>query len=97
MIWPDFYANLSVAYRARNRLVYGAFLDVGPTFTRYRLRRVVTWSWGMNRMVSARRLTPFVTQRVTIPRYGDAESLNVGIATAVLLDNWRRTLVETSC
>ncbi|GAB4046732.1 TrmH family RNA methyltransferase [Spirosoma litoris] len=32
----------------------------------------------------------FVTQRVTIPRYGDAESLNVGIATAVLLDNIRR-------
>ncbi len=35
-------------------------------------------------------VTPFVTQRVTIPRYGEAESLNVGIATAVLLDNWRR-------
>jgi len=35
-------------------------------------------------------VAPFVTQRVTIPRYGDAESLNVGIATAVLLDNWRR-------
>lgn len=33
----------------------------------------------------------YVTRRVTIPRYGDAESLNVGIATAVLLDNWRRT------
>ena len=32
----------------------------------------------------------YVTQRVTIPRYGEAESLNVGIATAVLLDNWRR-------
>ena len=32
----------------------------------------------------------YVTQRVTIPRYGGAESLNVGISTAVLLDNWRR-------
>ncbi len=33
----------------------------------------------------------FVMQHVTIPRYDDdAESLNVGIATAVLLDNWRR-------
>ncbi|MBC7569673.1 MAG: RNA methyltransferase, partial [Spirosoma sp.] len=37
-------------------------------------------------------VAPFVTQRVTIPRYGDAESLNVGIATAVLLDNWRRQI-----
>ena len=34
----------------------------------------------------------FITQRITIPRYGGAESLNVGIATAVLLDNWRRFL-----
>lgn len=36
----------------------------------------------------------YVTQRVTIPRYGNAESLNVGIATAVLLDNWRRSLLH---
>ncbi|GAB3884407.1 TrmH family RNA methyltransferase [Spirosoma agri] len=34
----------------------------------------------------------FVSQRVTIPSYGGAESLNVGIATAVLLDNWRRNV-----
>ena len=31
-----------------------------------------------------------VTNRITIPRYGQAESLNVGIATAVILDNFRR-------
>lgn len=31
-----------------------------------------------------------VTNRVTIPRYGLAESLNVSIATAVILDNLRR-------
>lgn len=32
----------------------------------------------------------FVSRRLTIPRYGAAESLNVGIATAVILDNIRR-------
>ena len=32
----------------------------------------------------------FVTQKLTIPRFGGAESLNVGIATAIILDNWRR-------
>ena len=37
-----------------------------------------------------------VTQRITIPRYGDAESLNAGIATAVLLDNWRRVLKQVA-
>ncbi|GHB77183.1 RNA methyltransferase [Persicitalea jodogahamensis] len=31
-----------------------------------------------------------ITHRVTIPRFGGAESLNVGIATAVLCDGWRR-------
>jgi len=35
-------------------------------------------------------LEKFVTQKITIPSYGKAESLNVAIATAVILDNWRR-------
>ncbi|SKB94541.1 TrmH family RNA methyltransferase [Dyadobacter psychrophilus] len=34
----------------------------------------------------------FVTNKITIPRVGEAESLNVGIATAVMLDNLRRQL-----
>ena len=33
----------------------------------------------------------FVSQRITVPRYGLAESLNVGIATAVICDNLRRS------
>ena len=32
----------------------------------------------------------FITHRITIPRVGEAESLNVGIATAVMMDNMRR-------
>jgi TrmH family RNA methyltransferase len=31
-----------------------------------------------------------VTQKITIPSFGGAESLNVAIATAVILDNWKR-------
>jgi TrmH family RNA methyltransferase len=31
-----------------------------------------------------------VTQRITIPRYGQAESLNAAIATAIICDNIRR-------
>lgn len=33
-----------------------------------------------------------VTTFVTIPRYGDAESLNVAVAGAVILDNWKKSL-----
>ncbi|WP_337040495.1 TrmH family RNA methyltransferase [Emticicia sp. 17c] len=32
----------------------------------------------------------FITNKVTIPRFGGAESLNVGIATAIVLDNLMR-------
>jgi TrmH family RNA methyltransferase len=32
----------------------------------------------------------FITKKITIPRFGNAESLNVGIATAVVLDNLKR-------
>jgi TrmH family RNA methyltransferase len=33
-----------------------------------------------------------VTQKITIPSFGKAESLNVAIATSVILDNWKRNL-----
>jgi TrmH family RNA methyltransferase len=35
-------------------------------------------------------LEKYITQKITIPRIGAAESLNVGVATAVILDNWKR-------
>jgi TrmH family RNA methyltransferase len=31
-----------------------------------------------------------ITNKITIPRFGQAESLNVSIATAVIMDNWKR-------
>lgn len=36
-------------------------------------------------------LAPFVSQRITIPRYGKAESLNAAMATAIICDNMRRS------
>ncbi|MFD2573153.1 TrmH family RNA methyltransferase [Spirosoma soli] len=74
-----------------NLPVYGAFLDGED---------VHTLSFGSGGYLvmgnESNGIRPeveaFVTQKVTIPRYGEAESLNVGIATAVLLDNWRREL-----
>ena len=32
-------------------------------------------------------ITKLITHKITIPRFGGAESLNAGIATAVVLDN----------
>ncbi len=36
-------------------------------------------------------LLPLITHPVTIPAYGSAESLNVALATGILLDNWKRS------
>lgn len=36
----------------------------------------------------------YITQAIHIPQFGNAESLNVGIATAVVCDNMRRRLSE---
>ena len=73
--------------------VYGAFLDGADVHTlAFRSSGYLVMgneSNGIRPEVGA-----FVTQRVTIPRYGEAESLNVGIATAVLLDNWRRKIIS---
>ncbi len=35
-------------------------------------------------------LEKFITEKVTVPRHGKAESLNAAIATAILCDNWLR-------
>lgn len=37
-------------------------------------------------------ISHLIKRKITIKRYGDAESLNAAIATAVVLDNWRRSL-----
>jgi TrmH family RNA methyltransferase len=34
----------------------------------------------------------FITQKITIPRFGNAESLNVGVATGIILDSWKRKI-----
>jgi TrmH family RNA methyltransferase len=69
--------------------VYGAFLNGENvhqlSFTKGGYLIMGNESNGIRPVVE-----PYVTQRVTIPRFGEAESLNVGIATAILLDNWRR-------
>jgi TrmH family RNA methyltransferase len=40
---------------------------------------------GLSPAVAAR-----ITRRITIPRYGAAESLNAGVAAAIVCDNLRR-------
>jgi RNA methyltransferase, TrmH family len=75
--------------------VYGAFLkgeDVHKTsFSMGGLIVIGSESHGISAGVSR-----LVTSRITIPRYGMAESLNVAMATAIVLDNLRRVLTPAA-
>jgi TrmH family RNA methyltransferase len=88
-----FYTELPAFFQneAGNRMVAGAFLGGDslhsfhfPTTGGYLV--LGNESNGISDEVGK-----YVTNKVTIPRTGQAESLNVGIATAVILDNLRRT------
>lgn len=72
------------------RPIYGAFLD-GDDLHQLQFARgggllvVGNEANGISADVAAH-----VSQRLTIPRVGLAESLNAGVATAIVLDNWAR-------
>ncbi len=84
------YGDLAPVLSESNVPVFGAFLDgqnvhqcqFGPAGGYLVLGNEAN---GIGPLVA-----PLVRHRLTIPRFGAAESLNVGVATAVILDNLRR-------
>jgi TrmH family RNA methyltransferase len=84
-----FYTNLQDYVRDSKHRVFGAYLDgknVHETnFGSSGLILIGNESHGISQT-----LERFVTDKITIPRYGEAESLNAAIATAVICDNLRR-------
>ncbi len=85
-----FYTDLQhYLAQTNSHRVYGAFLngrDVhGVDFRNGGLIVIGNESRGISPEVEK-----FVTDRITIPRYGRAESLNAAIATAIICDNIRR-------
>lgn len=84
-----FYTNL-VEFLTGNTLpVLGTFLNGADAHSfNYGQGGIIVIGNEANGISDA--VASFVTQKITIPRYGQAESLNAGIATAVILDNIRR-------
>jgi len=89
-----FYTDLPVylAENAAGKNIIGAFLGGGSLydFNFSTAGGFIVMGNESNGIGEA--VTSFVTHKITIPRVGDAESLNVGIATAVMLDNLRRQI-----
>jgi RNA methyltransferase, TrmH family len=69
--------------------VYGAFLE-GENIHRTKFGRGGLLVIGNESRGISESVEEFVTQKITIPRFGESESLNAAIATAVILDNIRR-------
>jgi RNA methyltransferase, TrmH family len=87
-----FYTDLSVWLATCQVPVLGAFLTGESIHQVGKLGRCVLLI-GNEAQGIAPALEPLVSRRVTIPRFGGAESLNAAMATAILCDNLRREQV----
>ena len=84
-----FYTDL-VSYLSTIKLsTFGAFLD-GEDIHQVKFGKGGIIVIGNESRGISEALEQLITQRITIPRYGQAESLNAGMATAVICDNLRR-------
>lgn len=85
-----FYTDLAPYLAACSRPVYGAYLE-GVDVHSVKFGKGGMIVIGNESRGIAPELEKYITNKITIPRYGNAESLNAGIATAVILDNVRRS------
>jgi RNA methyltransferase, TrmH family len=85
-----YYTNLAAYLKDCSVPVYGTFLDGqsvhGFSFADQGLIVIGNESRGISAEVEK-----CIKTKITIPRFGKAESLNAGVATAVVLDNLRRS------
>ncbi|HAO50823.1 MAG TPA: RNA methyltransferase [Runella sp.] len=87
-----FYTDLGAYFEGRlasEVSVYGTFLE-GKNIHQITFAKTGYIVMGNESNGIGSEVEKFVTDKITIPRFGEAESLNVGIATAIVLDNWRR-------
>ncbi|GAB2634583.1 RNA methyltransferase [Belliella aquatica] len=73
-----------------NLPIYGAFLD-GKNIHQSKFSPSGVIVMGNESNGISDQIGSLVTDRITIPRFGDAESLNVAIATAIICDNFKRS------
>jgi TrmH family RNA methyltransferase len=84
-----FYTDLEQYLAGNRQPVYGAYLEGEDVHTTQFGKSGHILIGNESRGISPE-LEKFVTHKITIPRYGNAESLNAAIATAVICDNIRR-------
>ncbi len=84
-----YYCDLEAYLGRANAPVLGAFLE-GENVHQMEFPKAGYLVMGNESKGVSEELEAKVTQKISIPRFGGAESLNVAIATAVLCDNLKR-------
>jgi RNA methyltransferase, TrmH family len=84
-----FYTDLADELSRHEGRVFGAYLN-GKNVHEEKFQGGGLILIGNEARGIAPELKQFVTDRITIPRFGQAESLNAAIATAIICDNIRR-------
>ena len=86
-----FYEDLGKVFSEWKAPVYGAFLGGDNIHALEKPAPGVILMGNESHGISPE-ISKYVTQKITIPAFGHAESLNVAIATAVICDNFIRLL-----
>ena len=85
----SFYTDLKSFFLNNKSAVYGAYLD-GKNIHQERFPKGGVLLLGSESHGISEALEKVVQHKITIPAFGQAESLNVGVATAIILDNIKR-------
>jgi len=86
-----YYDDLGKELSAWRLPVYGAFLE-GESIHQLTNPVAGVLLMGNESQGISKETEQWVTKKITIPGYGQAESLNVAIATAIFCDNFKRLL-----
>ncbi len=86
---PVSYVDLADYFQQSNRPIYGALLE-GDNVYKQQLQQTGILIMGNEGNGISEELKPYINQPLHIPRFGNAESLNVSIATGILLSEFSR-------
>jgi len=85
---PVFESTASALFSVANaHTVYGAFLE-GEAFDKIKREENVLLIIGNEANGISEHIFPFIQKKISIPKKGNAESLNAGVAAAVLMSQW---------
>lgn len=83
------HTDLPAYLSEQSKPVYGAFLE-GENIHQSQLSDSAFIVMGSESHGISQAVAEFITNKITIPSFGQAESLNVAMATGIILDNFKR-------